>query len=148
MATDILILGPLVFDDWSTPARLPFGGKQAMAVHKLPGGARVVDTLGPDEDDIKFTGMFWGSGAYASAQILDGMRVAGQVVPLMFAGRFYQVIVQEAIPVIERFPNYCTYSVTCLVVFAPMLGALGAAAASIGAVVGADMATVMSVAGL
>lgn len=45
MANDVLVLGNLTFDEWSTPERIGFGGKQALQVHKLPGGSRVVDTL-------------------------------------------------------------------------------------------------------
>jgi hypothetical protein len=58
LATDVLVLGSLAFDDWSTPSKMGYGGRQMTAVHKLPGGARVVDTLGPDEKDIQWTGTF------------------------------------------------------------------------------------------
>jgi hypothetical protein len=71
MATDILILGSLVFDSWSTPERMPFGGRQEMAVHQLPGGARVIDTLGPVEKDIMFTGQMYGNNAYGVADELE-----------------------------------------------------------------------------
>jgi hypothetical protein len=46
--SDTLILGGIAFDSFSTPSRMGAGGKQAMVVHKLPGGARVIDTLGLD----------------------------------------------------------------------------------------------------
>ena len=29
MATDFLVLGGIVFDDWSTPERMPFGGPRS-----------------------------------------------------------------------------------------------------------------------
>jgi hypothetical protein len=51
MPTDILILAGVEFDSYSTPQRMMGGGNQAMVVHKLPGGDRTIDTLGPDEAD-------------------------------------------------------------------------------------------------
>jgi hypothetical protein len=44
----VLTLGGIVFDDFSTPSAMGAGGKQAMVIHKLPGGSRVIDTLGLD----------------------------------------------------------------------------------------------------
>src|SRR4051812_12743879 len=104
MATDVLILGGIVFDEWSTPEKLPFGGKQAVAVHKLPGGARVVDTLGPDEMDITFGATLWGDGAYAVGLELNGLRQSGTPVALSFGGQFYLVVVQDCVIKLERYP--------------------------------------------
>ena len=145
MATDVLILGGLVFDDWSTPNKIPFGGKHSAAVHKLPGGSRVVDTLGPDEMDIAFTGMIWGDSAAATASGINSLRQSGQPVPLMFTGQFYQVILIDAVVHWERFPQYATYSISCLIVSAPGAGGLGAIVSTIGDTVGADMASVASI---
>jgi len=61
ITTDILILGPVAFDNFSPPERMPFGGKQAMAVHKYIGGSRVLDTTGPDDADIHWSGFFLGA---------------------------------------------------------------------------------------
>ena len=47
MPLDVLLLGPIAFADFATPDCAPFGGRQQMAVHKLIGGQRVIDTLGP-----------------------------------------------------------------------------------------------------
>lgn len=148
MAGDVLILGGLVFDDWSTPERMMFGGKQAMAVHKLPGGSRSVDTLGPDEMDISWTGTFWGDGAYQNALTLNGMRQSGNEIPLSFGGQFYMVVIIAAPIDIRRLPNYVTYSVNCLVSRNPMAGGQTGAFSSIDTLVSSDMATAFSVAGL
>ena len=53
MANDLLTLGGLAFDDWSTPEKMMFGGKHAAVVHKLPGGARVVELV-PGSEDATF----------------------------------------------------------------------------------------------
>jgi len=50
MPTDVLTLGGITFDDYSTPTEMMGGGNQAMVVHKLPGGPllhRIRRTRGP-----------------------------------------------------------------------------------------------------
>jgi hypothetical protein len=51
--------------------------------------ARVVDTLGPDERDIVFSGMVYNNDAIGISEAIDAMRLSGAVVPLSFAGRYY-----------------------------------------------------------
>jgi hypothetical protein len=148
MATDQLILGGIAFDNWSTPERMPFGGKLAMAVHKLPGGARAVNTLGPDENDIMFTGQMYNNNAYGIADELDSMRIAGAQVPLTFAGRFYLVIIAEVHVDIRRFPQLVEYHVNCLVVQNNMAGILGAITSTVSNLVTSDMSTALSLVGL
>jgi hypothetical protein len=148
MSTDTLVLGGIAFDDWSTPDRMPFGGKQELAVHRLPGGARVVDTLGPNEADIQFVGTMYANDAYGVADALDALRISGAQVPLTFAGRFYLVIVREVHVDIRRYPQLMNYHVSCLVVQNNMAGALGTVASTVSDLVTADMATAMSLAGL
>ena len=122
---------------------------QHMAVHRLPGGARVVDTLGPDEADIRFTGVMYNDNAYGVSDTLDALRLAGTQVPLMFAGRFYLVIVAKTKVDIRRFPQLVSYDVACLVTQNLMAGVLGAAIVStVTQLVSADMATAMSIVGL
>lgn len=122
--TDVLTLGGFQFDDYSTPAEMMGGGQQAMVVHKLPGGSRVIDTLGPDEADITWSGFFFGNDAFANALALDAMRAAGSVVPLTFAGQFRSVVIKQFIWKIRRFPVWVDYNVSCVVYQNPSLGVL------------------------
>jgi len=147
MATDFLVLGGIVFDDWSTPDRMPFGGAHAMAVHKLPGGSRVVDTLGPDEADIRFTGLMYDNNAIGVAETLDALRLNGTQVPLIFAGRFYLVIVARTKVDIRRFPQLIAYDVSCLVVQNNMAGNLGAIVSTVTSLVSSDLASALSISG-
>jgi hypothetical protein len=147
MATDLLTLGGVTFDDWSTPDKMMFGGRHSAVVHKLPGGARVVDMLGPDEADITFRGTFYGDAAMENAQALDALRASGQVVPLAFGGQYRLVLIQEAVPVIERYPHLVTFTISCLVVQNPMQGVLGAIVSGFGDLAASDMASMMSVSG-
>ncbi len=148
MATDVLTIGGIVFDSWQAPPNAPYGGKQAMAVHKLPGGARVVDTLGPDDEDINFTGLIYGPNAASFAATLDALRVSGQTVPLSFVGRSYSVIVKQAVMTFVKYPAYARYNISCLVVVDPQVGIIGTILTSLTNIVSADLATVMSIVGL
>lgn len=125
---------------------MPFGGNQAMVVHKLPGGSRSIDTLGPDEADIAWSGRFFGDGAYATAIAIDGVRQAGQVVPLVWGGQYRSVIVSSFRPEVIRMPVWVEYSIVCTVYQNPMLGNLAASVSSIDTLVSTDLASAMSVA--
>ena len=143
---DILTLAGISFDDFSTPAVMSGGGNQAMVVHKLPGGSRAIDTLGPDEADIFWSGQFFGDGAYATALALDGVRQAGQVVPLVWGGQYRSVIVSRFAYHVRRIPVWVEYDIVCTVYQNPMLGNLTASVSSIDTLVSTDLASAMSVA--
>lgn len=124
MPTDILTIAGIPFDDFSTPDEMPAGGDQAMVVHKLPGGARVINTLGPDESDINWRGQFFGDAAYANALALDAIRAQGRVVPLVWGGSTRQVIINKFSYRVRRMPNWVFYHISCTVYQNPALGNL------------------------
>ena len=90
-----LLLGGVVLDGFEVCEAIRFGGAQALAVHKLPGGARVIDTMGPDDGQISWRGILSGSEASNRARALDAMRVAGVAVPLAWDVFTATVIVSE-----------------------------------------------------
>ena len=69
------------------------GGAQSLAVHKLPGGVRVVDAMGPDNADLAWSGVISGENAGERARLLDVMRVAGEVLPLSWNQFTYSVLI-------------------------------------------------------
>lgn len=144
---DVLTLGDVVFEGYARPERLGAGGKQAMVVHKLPGGSRVIDTLGPDEDDIKWSGTFWHPNAFGKAMSVAAMRVAGVPVPLTFCGQFRIVVIGDFKWWARHMPNWIEYEVTCTVWSNPMLGILGAIPATINSLVGSDLGAAASIGG-
>src|SRR5690242_17085448 len=82
MSDIVLVLGPVAFSDFEVPERIRFGGAQRLTVHKLPGGARVIDALGPDDTELGWSGIFAGPDATERALLLDQLRVRGAVLPL------------------------------------------------------------------
>jgi hypothetical protein len=126
MATDVLMLGGIAFTGYSTPDVMTGGGQQAMVVHKLPGGSRVIDTLGPDEMQAAWRGHFFENAAYAKCLALDAMRASGAVYQLVWGGQFKPVIIQDFVYRVRRLPVWVEYAVVCTVVTNPMFGNLGA----------------------
>lgn len=90
-----LLLGPIVFRDFEIPSGVNFGGRQRLALYRLPGGSRVIDALGRDDAQINFSGIFAGSSATLRARSLDELRVAGAALPLTWDVLFYTVLISE-----------------------------------------------------
>ena len=75
-----LFLGAVYLDGFELFAPVQFGGRQALAVHKLSGGTRIIDAMGADDDTIKWQGILSGSSAAARARAIDAMRVSGTAI--------------------------------------------------------------------
>jgi len=78
-----LILGGFTFIDYAIPEEVPQGGEHHLVVHKLIGGNRVIDAMGPDDADISWSGRFQGPTATPKANALDPLRRAGAQLPLV-----------------------------------------------------------------
>jgi len=137
---DTLTLGGVQFDGFSTPSHMPGGGKQTIVVHKLPGGARVLDTLGPDDASIQWSGFFYGDDAYTVALELDGMRAAGQVIPLTWGGQHRLVIIESFTYKVRRIPVWVEYDISLMVYQNASLGNLVAVSISIDSLILSDLA--------
>lgn len=142
MALDALILGPFVFTDFAVPEALPFGGKQQMHVHKMPGGSRVVDTMGPDDNERYFTAIFRGSDALGNALTLDAMRRSGAELPYSNGVEARTVVIASFEPVVKRF-NHIEFAIT-LITTDNAAGAVGAS--GLGAMVLADLGQALALA--
>jgi hypothetical protein len=94
MADFLLVLGGVAFQDFEVPPEIAAGGEQALFTHKYPGGARTVDTMGPDDDPIAWRGYFEGTNALPRAQQIDIMRRQGQAVVLTWSAYQYLVVVK------------------------------------------------------
>ena len=113
--TVLLTLGGIIFEDFEVPDSIRIGGEQALVVHKLPGGARVIDAMGADDGDIPWSGRFRGAQAESRARILEGYRKSGKTYLLQWSTYRYKVIVQSFRPDYQQ-PFEIPYSINCLVV--------------------------------
>lgn len=113
--TTILTLGGILFSDFEVPEKISFGGEHQFVVHKLPGGARVIDAMGRDDADISWAGRFRGNAAEFRARSLDFMRISGQPVELVWSTFRYQVLVRSFEADFQQ-PFEIPYRITCMVV--------------------------------
>jgi len=109
-----LLLGPVLFQDFELPERISWGGKQQLAVHRLPGGARVIDAMGRDDKEITWSGIFSGNGGSGRARLIDLMRAEGSVWPLTWEAFFYSVVIAGFDADYSR-SNWIPYRITCTV---------------------------------
>jgi hypothetical protein len=138
MPTDFLTLGPFVFTDFSVPERMPFGGKQQMHIHRMPGGSRVIDAMGSDDIDRAWHGTLWGSDAIGDALTLDAMRRSGEELPYANGIESRTVVVLEFLPQVRKV-TCVEYSIVLVCTDNPMGGGFGFG--GIDAQIGLDIAS-------
>ena len=91
----IVVLDTMVLLDFEVPERISYGGQQQMTVHKMPGGGRVFDKMGPDPSPIQWQGIFLGFTAALRRTQMDAIRVAGEPVLLAWGDQVLTVMVMS-----------------------------------------------------
>jgi hypothetical protein len=112
----------VTLDGFEVSGALRFGGKQALTVHRLPGGGRVIDALGPDDADISWSGILSGGSAADRARLLDGLRRNGLTVTLAWDSFLVAVVIGELVLDFAN-PWWIPYRIRCVV--APGVNASG-----------------------
>ncbi len=112
--SDYLLIGPVLLQGFEMPDHISWGGGQRLIVHKLPGGRRVLDSLGRDDADITWTGVFTGADAALRARLIDLMRAGGRPWPLTWASFFYSVVIRS-FEIDYRKDNWLPYRLSCTV---------------------------------
>jgi hypothetical protein len=137
-----VLLGGVMLDGLAAVAGIRFGGAQALVVHRLPGGARVIDAMGPDDADIAWQGYLAGSDALDQARLLDAMRAAGSALPLSWDAALYTVVISQ---LDFTYSNswWISYRIRCAVLTAPAFEQDAAAAGVVNLIVG-DLTTASS----
>jgi len=110
-----LTIDAFEFLGFEVPDSIGFGGTQSLTVHKLPGGSRVVDSMGRDDAPLEWSGIFTGASALSRARFLDGYRIAGTIRKLTWGTFSYNVVIREFMPKYER-DNHIPYRIVCEVV--------------------------------
>lgn len=114
MSDITLLLGPVAFQEFELPSNIGFGGEQRLAIHRLPGGPRIIDALGRDDSEITFSGIFSGPDATLRARMLDTLRAEGMPLPLTWDVFFYTVILR-CFEADYRAGWWIPYRITCTV---------------------------------
>jgi len=140
-----LILGPVVLSDFEVASGVTFGGQQALAVHDLPGGLRIIDAMGRRDGPISFHGYFYGGSASARARIVDELRGQGLPLPLIWDAFFYTVVIRE-FTADYQCGWWIPYRITCTVLRDEAAAVIDAVAGLAGDVLGDVGAAVASAA--
>lgn len=112
--SDYLLLGPVLMEGFELPQGIAWGGRQRVAVHRLPGGRRVLDSMGRDDAEISWSGMFTGDNAGYRARLVDLLRADGSVWPLTWDSFFYSVVISNFQADYQR-PRWIPFRITCTV---------------------------------
>ena len=109
-------LGTFEFTNFEVPEQMPWGGAQKLNVHKMPGGARVIDNMGRDDHAITWAGVFLGSDHASRAAALNSLRLQGQPLPLAWGPHFRTVVISDFSPVTVG-PGRTNYSITVEILY-------------------------------
>jgi hypothetical protein len=145
MSGVVVTLGGVSFQDMEVPETISFGGRQRLSVQPLIGGGRVVQTLGIDDGVISFSGIFSGPDAGSRAQLLDAARALGAVLPLVWDGFFYNVVIREFVAEYRK-TNLIPFVIVCTVVADPLADA-AAVTAPLAAIVEQDVSAASALGG-
>jgi hypothetical protein len=88
-------IGSIVLTGFEVPSTIRFGGSQRLAIHRMSSGARLVERLGPDDNDITFEGVFSGPNAEARAREMDSLRISGDTIWLTWQSFRRLVVVKN-----------------------------------------------------
>ncbi len=144
MANDALVLGGYLFTDFAVPDTLPGGGKQQLNIKKLPGGDRVIDAMGPDDDDRTFEVVHVGSQAADDVLALDQMRIAGAPLPYSNGMEARIVVISSLTWKVEKYPNVVHMTISLTPADNPFGGAGGEP--SIDGLIGLDLGNALAIA--
>ena len=111
-----VIVGSVSLQGFEVPEKVNFGGEHRVVMHKMPGGYRVLDAMGPDDSDIEWEGMMIAANAAQRAQMLDQMRISGSVISLIFGVFSRNVIIREFVADYRRSNWIGSYRIKCVVV--------------------------------
>lgn len=109
-----LVLGPIAFQGFEVPEHVTVGGRQRLVVHRMPGGKRVVDALGPDDAELVWSGTLSGPDAAERFRLLDTLRRAGEPLPLAWDAFAYSVIISN-LEADTASPWWIPYRIACTV---------------------------------
>ena len=144
MPTDILVLGPFAFDGFSTPANLPGGGKQKVNKHQMSDGTRVVDAMGPDDDDVEWSGLLVDDFAVEIALGFDAARKAGQELNYSWAGEDRTCVITEFTYKVEKV-QVVNYTIKIMFTDSSS-GGLGGIIATATSLIASDLSAALSIA--
>jgi len=131
-------LGDMQLSRYEVPESIGFGGEQALAVHELTGGRRVVDAMGRQDRPLEWSGLFIGENASERARYLNALRIAGKQVNVSWAEFAYKVVIRSALLEYRRAYEI-PYTISCTVIEDLTIPVFELTASSIDSAISDDM---------
>jgi hypothetical protein len=113
-ASGPVVLGSFAFQDFEVPEVIRVPVRQAITVHRLIGGERVFDAMGPDYGDVAWSGMMLGTDAESRAQMLKALVDGGEAVALTW-GTWSFTVLPYRLSLREAYQRI-SYTVRCAVI--------------------------------
>jgi nucleoid-associated protein YgaU len=113
--TTRLLIDDFEFIGFEVPDVISFGGNQSLALHKLPGGVRVIDSIGRDDAPLEWDGIFTGGEALNRARYLDRFRIQGDIRTLTWGAFRYSIVIREFRAKYER-SQHIPYKICCEII--------------------------------
>jgi hypothetical protein len=115
LSNHAITIGSINLQDFEVPTSIHFGGRQRLVIHRTSDGTRVIEPLGPDDSEIRFSGIFSGTNAETRARALDNLRLSADAVWLTWQSFRYKIIVGDfAATYQSRW--WIPYRLSCVVV--------------------------------
>ena len=111
-------LGAIKLRGFEIPSSIRFGGNYKLTIHRLASGQRIVERLGPDDNEITFKGTFSGAEAESRVRDLNDLRLSGQAVWLTWKS-FRFLVVIKSFSADYRSPWWIPYEISCVVIEQP-----------------------------
>lgn len=142
----VLSLGKFKFVDFEVPENIEYTTQNQIVEHKMPGGTKQIDDLGPDPTDISFSGIFLGSNQQTRRAALEQIRTQGVIVPLIWQDQYRDVFVKNIKYTAKG--GMTNFTVECLVIPStppkPKTSLLGAITNSLSNALGVDIPAALS----
>ncbi|MFT9166051.1 MAG: hypothetical protein ABF504_13345 [Komagataeibacter saccharivorans] len=135
-------IGGLTLTGMEVPQVIRDGGTQQVAIHRLPGGNRIIDAVGNDPDRLELQGTFVGPTAIERAMVLKQMRIAG--VPVAFAGAGLSLMVRIVQYAFDYAHKGVVIPYRLVLEQPPQVAAASGGVSGLSALVGSDAASALS----
>jgi hypothetical protein len=109
-----VMIGGVALTGFEVPETMPWGTEQQLVDHKMPGGGRIVDAMGPLEALYRWKGAFTGPTASYRAHQMDTMAAAGAAVPLVWGEDSRLVVIRSFHCQTTRGGWWLPYDIECI----------------------------------
>ena len=107
-----LVIGGVALSGLSAPSTAPFGGKQSLARHELPGGVLVLNAMGYYPRNIEASGILMGNAAVATGRRLVALVQSGKAVTCTWGDFNFRVLLEEVDCDYQRLGWEIPYKIT------------------------------------